>query len=160
VFTALFSGCSQNIMLREWNCFPFFDEPKFITDLYITDVSIINNNFESLPYMIGGIDSLKAKVLRLVDTNHSYINGEVIAAFSVNNDGTVGNIDVEKILKQKIYFIGNKGDMGNLDNIKIEEIIAKAVKMTGFIPAYKNEQPVESFYRITFYFYTHKAHVK
>lgn len=155
----LFPGCGQNITVQVWNCFPVFDEQKFITDFHITDVSITNNNFESFPYMIGGIDSLKAKVLRLVDINQLYMDGEVIAAFNVNEDGTVGNIEIEKIQKQKIYFIGNKADMNKLDEIKIEEIIAEVIKTTDFVPAYKKEQPVKSFYRITFYFYTHKAHV-
>jgi hypothetical protein len=107
--------------------------------------------------MIGGIDSIKAKVLSLVDINQFCMDGEIIAAFNVNKDGTVGNIEIEKILKQKIYLVGYNGDMNQSDKIKIEEIIAEAVKMTGFVPAYKNGQPVGSSYKIIFNLYTYTA---
>ncbi len=139
------------------------DSREFKLDyrIYVTEFKIFDENkYDSRPYMIGGIDSLKSKLWYPEIPKRANISGDVIVEFDVNENGYVKNLEVisspwNGFSEKELESISSTRSPESLKaSTGLDKVVSDAILNTEFIPAIKNGDKIKSRIRINVYFYS------
>lgn len=166
ILSCLICSC-QSVKYIKTYCGVAEREFKLDYGIYVTKVLVINEKYyDSLPYMVGGIDSLKAKLWYPEIPKRANISGDVVLEYDIDENGNVANLEVisspwKGYTEKDLETINDKRSIVSIKaSTGLDRVVSEAILNTEFIPAIKSGKHVKAGMRITVSFYSQSIFIK